>query len=259
MRGACLWGWKMTVSMGRRVRVLVCALAAVVGLGCPDAAGVSVLKSRPALLGAKVAVAVARPGSLVPSVLGVTREYPKGRSVLAALAQPGVELVIAGGFGGRFSPPSPAGLLVVDGNVVSPVDRQGREVLLVILDGRLRFLPRDSAIPEGTSGAMQVGPWLVKGGSLVAPDGPERATRAFVGVRANGAAVVGVTLERVRLHDLGAYLVDSRDAGGQGCVNAVMLRGGGSEALATRDSDAVLSLGNARRRQASMLVFASPE
>jgi hypothetical protein len=194
-----------------------------------------------------------------PSIVGVTRSQPAGHSVLGALKRGQFEVLLAGGFMEALVPPTPVGLLVIDGQTINRVNPKGYSTILAVRDGSLYLVPRDSLGFEAVDGALQTGPRLIENGQVtIYPTEPESrpaATRAFVGFQEDGEILLGITHDPVHLYHLATYLAAPPDSRVLPCYDAVNLCGGGVEALAVAVEDSVVSLGNASLRQASMLGF----
>ena len=216
-------------------------------------------------------------GRLTPKVIGVTPSAPAGPSAIDALTDQRVHVVVGSAYVETFYPPTPVGLLVVSGRTINALNKQGMSTVLAVRSGKLVLMSKEEYNASRVEGAFQVGPQLVKSGQVVSKgllqfepgivdpkkqfaysqkvEEEPRATRAFVGFRADGTLVLGVTLHAVRLSDLAVFLATKTELGGLGCSEAVNLCGGGSEVLAFRTGRETQSFGNGTLRQAALLTF----
>jgi uncharacterized protein YigE (DUF2233 family) len=228
-------------------------------------------------LNADLVYLMIRGSRLTPKVIGVTPSAPAGPSAIDALTDQRVHVVVGSAYVETFYPPTPVGLLIVGGRTINPLNKQGMSSVLAVRSGRLVLTSKEEYKASRIEGAFQVGPQLVKAGQVVtkvllqseprivdpkkqfaysqkAEEEP-RATRAFVGFRADGTIVLGVTLQPVRLSDLALFLAAKTEFGGLGCSEAVNLCGGGSEVLTFRTGRETQSFGNKSLRQAALLTF----
>lgn len=129
---------------------------------------------------------------------------------------------------------SPLGLLIEDGDVLSPLDTGAGEgnfylrpngVFAVARDGRFLVAEteafRDEAPPVRF--ATQSGPLLVQGGqvhSALSPNGASRHIRNGIGVRADGKAVLVISRDPVSLGVFARLFADDLD-----CPDALYLDG----------------------------------
>ena len=213
----------------------------------------------PAPLDARIHLAELDPKLYEVRVEGISKKNPAGTSVLGALTRLGANVVLGSGFVSTLSPPTPVGLLIVDGSVVNPINRVGLSGIIAVSDRGLEITRREDFDRRGVSGALQVGPILVeRNQNVVEPTEPTRrpaATRSFLGLRSDGTVLVGITTEGVHLYDLADLLMRRVEDGGLGCEIAVNLAGGGSEGLATGPMGRAEDYGNERARQAAVLAF----
>ncbi len=206
-------------------------------------------------LNTELVIAVVVPEVVHPKVIGITPETKAGQSGLGVMQHEGADVVIGSGFVQDYSPPVPVGLLIVDGNIVSPLNlRGGLKFILAVRNNNIQIVSRETFDYEGVTGAIQVGPCLVKDGRVsIHSDEPDKiklATRSFVGILSDGNIIVGVTLSPVSLLHLAKHLVSEYQ-----CIDAVNLAGGGSEVFAIRQDEEIKSFGNRYMRQASTIAF----
>ncbi len=206
-------------------------------------------------MNSELIIAVINPSVLYPKVIGITPEAKAGQSGLGVMQHEGADVVIGGGFAQNYSPPIPAGLLIVDGNIINPLNAEvDLKYILAVKDNNLQIVSRDTFDYEGVTGAMQVGPCFVKDGQVSIhsdePDKTKPATRSFVGIQRDGNIIAGVTLSPVSLLHLAEHLVSEYQ-----CIDAVNLAGGGSEVFAIRQDEEIKSFGNRYMRQASTIAF----
>jgi uncharacterized protein YigE (DUF2233 family) len=231
-------------------------------------------------LNADIVYLTIRGSRLTPKVIGVTPAAPAGPSAIDALTDQRVHVVVGSAYVETFYPPTPVGLLIVAGRTINPLNKQGMSSVLAVRSGRLALTSKEEYNASRVEGAFQVGPQLVKSAQVVSKGllqveprivDPKkqfaysqkvteepRATRAFVGFRADGTIVLGVALQPVRLSDLALFLAAKTEFGGLGCSEAVNLCGGGSEVLTFRTGRETQSFGNKSLRQAALLTFLRP-
>ncbi len=201
---------------------------------------------------ARLVLAWIDPGVGVAKVLGVTPDDPDGISASGAAVRRGVDIAIGSGFLSAFYPPTPLGLLIVNGRRISRLNAEGHSTLLAVTSGEIVMVPRETP-SAGFSGAIQTGPRLLMDGRngvfASEPRTRDPYRRAFVAICSRGT-LFGVTLDPVHLFPLAELLRSSDFA----CDDAVNLSGGGSEALVVRDLDGLIrAWGNASSRQGSLL------
>lgn len=216
-------------------------------------------------LNSRVIVVLIDPAHYRPRVVGVSPSMPSGQSIVGGIHRQGADIVVGSGYVEAYYPPTPTGLLITDGALINPLST-GSKVLTAVV-GVVRgglFIHRvDVSVPERTTGAFQVGPWLVEDSrNIIHPSEPDSIrpfTRAFVGVRNDGFVIAGVTQQPVHLYHLADYLSAGTGSRGLECVTAVNLAGGGSDGLAVKQGDSVITFRNTHQRQASILCFIRTE
>ena len=226
-------------------------------LPCPPAAArTTPWRSLPS--GLQVRVLDARPSAELPVEAWLVRLEP-GRHVLRTLARPPAA-------GGTAAPPRvasavaqetqalaivnasyfdpegrPLGLLVADGQLLQPANRQGW-AWAAVTDGRLVMKPAKADVPAGVEQAIQAGPILVQAGKPAELTSPRAARRAFVGRDASGRIVLGATNGALTLAELAALLASGEEAGGAGLTEALNLDGGSSAQLHVAGEDPPLKV-----------------
>jgi uncharacterized protein YigE (DUF2233 family) len=104
-----------------------------------------------------------------------------------------------------------------------------------VRQGRCAIVPL-TASRRGVVEAVQAGPRLVSAGRPNPGLRAQSARRSFVGVDAEGRAVIGSTgPSPVEARDLAAFLARGEAQGGAGLVDALNLDGGSSSQLYVRD------------------------
>lgn len=216
-------------------------------------------------LNSRIIAVIIDPSRYRPKVVGVSPSMPSGQSIVGGIQRQGADIVVGSGYVETYYPPTPTGLLIANGALINPLN-PGSPVLTAVVGverGELFVHRANVSIPERATGAFQVGPWLVEDGkNIIHPREPETKrpfTRAFIGVRNDGFVVAGVTQRPVHLYHLADYMSAGPGSRGLECVTAVNLAGGGSDGLAVKQGDSVITFRSTRKRQASILCFIRTE
>lgn len=199
-------------------------------------------------------------------------ESPESANSLINLRDYGERLYIMaainGGFLASYSPPVPAGLLKIDGKILSnlaPNDPVMDAVVCVGNDTNFYTVARFANNPS-PSDCIQTGPLLIIGQREVVSDNPVdkeidypfvsgRFERAFIGRDVNGATVIGWT-STIDLISLSQLLVGSIESGGFGLTDAAALPGKNSAGLIWRDQwERLQHLGGGDHPMPSIIAF----
>jgi hypothetical protein len=197
------------------------------------------------------------PPKFEPVLIGMPRE---GTSSEEALRGNRLAVVLGSGFVVEMRGLEPVGLLQVQGQTLSPVQRYGYTRILGINDQGIGVVHRDHYQRDLFHSALQVGPGVIEQGELdISEADLERPKyfRSFLAICAD-RWVAGISLAPTHLRTLGQTLVDFFDAQQWQCDDVVNLAGDRQAVLLLATGDqSVIYHGDPKTYKVSLLGFRS--
>lgn len=195
------------------------------------------------------------PAKFEPILIGMPRE---GTSSVEALRRNGLAVVLGSGFVVELSGLEPVGLLQVQGQTLSPLQKYGYTRILGINDHGIGVVHRDRYQRDLFHSALQVGPGIVEHGKLDISEAElqrPKYFRSFLAICADRWAA-GVSMAPAHLHTLGQTLVDFFEASRWQCDDVVNLAGDRQAVLLLAIPDqTVIYHGDPTTYKASLLGF----
>jgi len=205
-------------------------------------------------------VVSARLDLLHPRLLGSKLDAPEGVIPEDMLRDDALALLIGSGFVSELMALTPLGLLQIDGEVVSRIQRHGYTRVLGIGENRLGVVDHLQYERGLFDSALQAGPGVIEAGNLdISPRDMERQPyfRALVGTCGDEALFVA-SLTPMHLHAVGVALLRYAAGNGMECDEVVNLAGDREALMALRFADGrVLFIGNPRTSRAAVLALES--
>lgn len=194
-----------------------------------------------------------------PLLVGTDGERHIGVSAGQALRDANLDLLIGSSFVSELNSLTPVGLLQIDGNTISPLQRHGYTRVLGVRDGGLGVVGIRSYNRGMFDSAMQVGPGVVEQGALdisVRDLQRPKYFRTFVATCGN-TAVIGVSQVPMHLYTLGKRFLEFADSLASGCDEVVNLAGDREVVLAmvSRDRSQMAYFGHPGTAKAALLGF----
>jgi hypothetical protein len=195
------------------------------------------------------------PVKFEPILIGVPRA---GTSAEEALRDHDLMVVLGSGFVAELNGLEPVGLLQVQDQTLSPVQRHGYTRILGINDQGIGVVHRDDYQRDLFHSALQTGPGIIEQGRLDISEADLQRPKYFRSFLAICAArwVAGVSLAPTHLRTLGQTLADFFAASRWQCDDVVNLAGDRQAVLLLATGhQTVVFHGNPRTYKASLLGF----
>jgi len=196
-------------------------------------------------------------GKFEPILIGMPRD---GTSAEEALRRNRLAVVLGSGFVVELSGLEPVGLLQVQGQILSPVQKYGYTRILGINDDGIGVVHRDRYQRDLFHSALQVGPGIIEHGKLDISEGDlqrPKYFRSFLAICAD-RWVAGVSLAPAHLRTLGQTLVGFFEGSQWQCDDVVNLAGDRQAVLLLATGDqTVIYHGDPMTYKASLLGFRS--
>lgn len=205
-------------------------------------------------------VVTARLDLLNPGLMGVTHDNPEGVIPEVMLKDDALALLIGSGFVSELMALAPLGLLQIEGEVVSRIQRHGYTRVLGIGDQRIGVVGHLQYERGLYHSALQVGPGVIEAGVLdISPRDMERQPffRSVVGT-CGKTSLFAASLAPMHLHAIGKALEAYSKRRGLACDEVVNLAGDREAIMALRFADGrTLFIGNPRTSRAAVVVLES--
>jgi hypothetical protein len=205
-------------------------------------------------------VVLARLDLLEPHLIGVTAENPEGVIPADMLRDDALALLIGSGFVSELLALTPLGLLQIDGEVVSRIQRHGYTRVLGLGERHMGVIGHLQYERGLYHSALQVGPGVIEAGQLdISPRDMERQPyfRALVGT-CGERTLFAASLSPMHLHAIGLALQQHAASIGLQCDEVVNLAGDREAIMALRFADGrVLFIGNPRTSRAAVITLES--
>ena len=192
-----------------------------------------------------------------PSVVAGQSGEATGVSVIDAIRQDSMQVVVGSGFAASATSLEPVGLLVIGGQEISPLQPHGYTRLVLAAAGQIDVRHRSDYESNVAEFAMQLGPGIIERGEL---DISERDLqrpkffRSFLGV-CRDQWLVGVSLAPVNLRTLGQTLIEYIDERGLTCTDVVNMAGDHQAVFGLKTENRVLFHGDISSPRVSLLGF----
>ena len=194
-----------------------------------------------------------------PVIVGTDGDQRVGVTAREALADFELDVVVGSSFVSELNSTVPVGLLQIEGQVVSPLQRHGYTRVLGVRDAQLGVVGFREYHRGMFDSAMQVGPGVVERGLL---DISERDLqrpkyfRTFVAT-CGPAAVVGASQIPMNLYTLGKRFLEHAERAGWQCDEVANLAGDREVVLAmvSPDRERLVYLGHPGTSKAGLIGF----
>ncbi len=197
---------------------------------------------------------------LRPRLLGVTASEPQGVIPDDLVADDAIAALIGSGFVSELMALTPLGLLQIEGEVVSRIQRHGYTRILGVGENNLGVVDHLQYERGLFPSAMQVGPGVIEQGELdISERDLERPAyfRALVATCGETTLLVA-SLTPMHLHGIGRSVLKFAGEQGFRCDELVNLAGDREALLAVRLADArMLFIGNPRTSRAALVALES--
>ncbi len=205
-------------------------------------------------------VAVADLVQFHAGVEGIGQNYRHGVNVFDVMQDENVLLLAGSGFVAELNGLTPVGLLQINAETVSKIQRHGYTRVLGLADHRIGVVDHLNYQRGMFPSALQVGPGVVEEGRLdISERDLERKPffRALVGT-CGDRALFAASLEPMHLYTAGAMLLAFSREQALGCDEIVNLAGDREAVLAVRGADgSVTFVGNPRTSKAALVSLRS--
>ena len=208
----------------------------------------------------RLVVIAARFNLLRPRLLGVTASEPQGVIPADLVGDDATAVLIGSGFVSELMALKPLGLLQIEGEVVSRIQRHGYTRVLGVGEQKLGVVDHLQYERGLFPSAMQVGPGVIEQGKLdISERDLERPAyfRALVATCGDATLFVA-SLTPMHLHGIGRSVLKFANEQGLTCDELVNLAGDREALLGVRLADArMLFIGNPRTSRAALVVLES--
>lgn len=196
---------------------------------------------------------------LRPQVVGTDGGQRVGVTAREALTEFGLELVVGSSFVSELNSTVPVGLLQIEGQTISELQRHGYTRVLGVRDEQLGVVGFREYHRGMFASAMQVGPGVVEQGLLDISERDlqrPRYFRTFVAT-CGGFAVVGASQVPMHLYTLGKRFLEHAQGQGWNCDEVANLAGDREVvlAMASRDREEIVYLGHPGTSKAGLVGF----
>lgn len=208
----------------------------------------------------QLVVVAARFNLLRPKLLGVTANEPQGVIPADLVDDDAIAVLIGSGFVSELMALRPLGLLQIEGEVVSRIQRHGYTRILGVGEQKLGVVDHLQYERGLYPSALQVGPGVIEQGKLdISERDLERPAyfRALVATCGETTLFVA-SLTPMHLHGIGRSVLKFASEQGLSCDELVNLAGDREALLGVRLADArMLFIGNPRTSRAALVTLES--